>query len=63
MDHATTIDQAAGEFVDEYGGEAIEVLKARAQAAADLGDELAAETWHKTADAAARKLGEANGSK
>jgi hypothetical protein len=52
----TTIDQAAEEFVDEYGEDAVDVLRARAKAAAELGDALAAETWHKAADAAARKL-------
>jgi len=59
MDGRTTIDQAAEEFVDEYGEEAVGVLRARAEAAADLGDAVAAETWHKAADAAERKLREA----
>jgi chaperone required for assembly of F1-ATPase len=35
------------------------VLRARAEAAAELDDELAAETWGKAADAAERKLQEA----
>lgn len=60
-DHATTIDQAAEEFVEQYGEEAVEVLRARAKAAAEIDDDLAAETWHKAADAAARRLREATG--
>jgi len=63
MDGRTTIDQAAEEFVDEYGEEAVGVLRARAEAAADLGDAVAAETWHKAADAAERKLREAASTK
>jgi hypothetical protein len=63
MDGRTTIDQAAEEFVDAYGEEAVGVLRARADAAADLGDALAAETWHKAADAAARKLRDADSPK
>lgn len=59
----TTIDQAAEEFVDQYGEEAVGVLRARAQAAAELDDALAAETWHKAAEAAERKLREAFGPK
>jgi hypothetical protein len=57
----TTIDQAADEFVDQYGHEAVDVLRARADAATEIGDGLAAETWRKTADAAQRKLREATG--
>ncbi|MBV9583335.1 MAG: hypothetical protein JO213_00435 [Alphaproteobacteria bacterium] len=61
MEHnATTIDQAADEFVEQYGEEAVDVLRARAKAATEICDELAAETWHKTAEAAARKLREAS---
>jgi hypothetical protein len=56
-----TIDQAAEEFVDQYGEDAVDVLRARAKAAAELGDALAAETWHKAADAAERKLRDAPG--
>jgi hypothetical protein len=55
-DTPTTIEQAAAEFVDEYGEQAVEVLRARAEAAAEIDDTLAAETWHKAADAAERKL-------
>ena len=55
-DTPTTIEQAAEEFVEAYGEEAVEVLRARAEAAAEIDDALAAETWHKAADAAARKL-------
>ena len=59
----TTIENAAEEFVDQYGEEAVGVLRARAKAAAELGDALAAETWHKAAEAAERKLREAPGAK
>lgn len=56
----TTIEQAAAEFVAEYGEAAVEVLRARAEAA---GDALAAETWHKAAEAAERKLRDEAGPK
>jgi hypothetical protein len=59
MSNPTTIDQAADEFVDQYGHAAVDVLRARAEAAAELDDEVAAETWGKAADAAERKLHEA----
>jgi hypothetical protein len=61
MGSPTTVDQAADEFVDQYGEEAVDVLRGRAAAAAEIDDQIAAETWHKTADAAARKLQEAAG--
>ena len=60
-DTPTTIEEAAAEFVGEYGEQAVEVLRARAEAAADIGDALAAETWHKAADAAGRKLRDQGG--
>jgi hypothetical protein len=52
----TIIEEAAEEFAEAYGEEAVEVLRARAEAAAEIDDALAAETWHKAADAATRKL-------
>jgi predicted HAD superfamily Cof-like phosphohydrolase len=55
MGRRTTIEEAAEEFV--------EVLRARAEAAAEIDDALAAETWHKAADAAARKLRDSPGPK
>jgi hypothetical protein len=63
MGRTTTIEEVAEEFVDEYGAEAVEVLRARAEAAAELEDALAAETWRKAADAAARKLRDSAGPK
>ena len=60
-DTPTTIEQAAAEFVDEYGEQAVEVLRARAEAAAEIGDALTAETWHKAAEAAERKLRDEGG--
>ena len=62
-DTPTTIEQAAAEFVDEYGEQAVEVLRARAEAAAEIGDALAAETWHKAAEAAEHKLRDEAGPK
>ena len=62
-DTPTTIEQAAEEFVEAFGEEAVEVLRARAEAAAEIDDALAAETWHKAADAAARKLRDSSGPK
>ena len=61
MEDATTIEQAADEFVEQYGEEAVGVLRARADAAAEIDDEVAAETWRKAADAAERRLRETLG--
>ena len=52
MEPNRTIREAAREFVDDYGAEAVEMMRARAKAAAELGDTVAAETWQKTAEAA-----------
>ena len=35
MSNPTTIDQAADEFVDQYGHAAVDVLRTRAKAAAE----------------------------
>ena len=56
MDRKLTIEEAAAEFIEEYGEDAVEVLRQRAKAAAELADEIAAETWRKAADAAERHL-------
>jgi hypothetical protein len=58
MDRVSTIEQAADEFIYDFGEQAVEVLQSRAEAAAELHDDVAAETWRKSADAAARKLSE-----
>ena len=52
MEPNRTVSEAAKEFIDDYGAAAVEVIQARAKAAADLGDAVAARTWRKTAEAA-----------
>ena len=52
MEPNRTVREAAKEFVDDYGAAAVEVLRARAKAAAELDDAVAARTWRKTAEAA-----------
>lgn len=56
MEPNRTVREAAREFVDDYGAEAVEVIRARAKAAAELEDDIAAETWRKTAEAAEELL-------
>jgi hypothetical protein len=58
MARVPTIEEAADEFIEDFGEQAVEVLQSRAEAAAELHDDVAAETWRKSADAAARKLSE-----
>ena len=41
MGRRTTIEEAAEEFVEAYGEEAVEVLRACAEAAAEIDDALA----------------------
>jgi hypothetical protein len=59
MGETLIVEQAAEEFIDEYGEEAVEVLQARAKAATELRDDVAAETWRKTAKAAEQRLRQA----
>jgi hypothetical protein len=47
---------AAGEIVDRYGADVVPVIRERAEAAKSLGDEIAAETWRKIADAAEAEI-------
>ena len=53
---APTIERAAAEIVDRYGPEALPILRQRAENAAELGDDMAAEEWHAIADAAERRV-------
>ena len=48
------VKKAAGEIVDQYGSDAVPILRERAEAAEALGDKLAAETWRNIADATER---------
>jgi hypothetical protein len=50
----TTIERAAAEIVDRYGSDALPILRERAENAAELGDEMAAEEWRAIADTAER---------
>lgn len=55
-DDGKTVEQAAREFIDQYGAEAIRVLRERADVAEALKDELAAKAWRDIAGAAERIL-------
>ena len=46
----TTIERAAADIVDRYGSEAVPILRERAENAAELGDQMAAEEWRAIAD-------------
>jgi hypothetical protein len=46
-------EKVAREIVEQHGGDAVEIVRERAEAAGLLGDELAAETWRDIATAAA----------
>jgi hypothetical protein len=48
----TTIECAAADIVDRYGSDAIPILRERADNAAELGDQMAAEEWRAIADTA-----------
>ena len=51
-----TVEQAAREFVDQYGAEAVPILRERAQSSEALKDEVAAKAWRDIAEAAERLL-------
>jgi hypothetical protein len=57
-DDEKTVDQAAREFVDQYGAEAVRVLRELAEVADSLSDGLASKTWRDIADTAERILRE-----
>ena len=48
----TTIERAALDIVDRYGSDAVPILRERAENAAELGDQMAAEEWRAIADTA-----------
>ena len=56
MEPNRTIKEAAREFIEAHGEQAVEVLRQLAKTAADLGDSVAAETWRKIAEAAEQQL-------
>ena len=53
-------EKVAREIVEQHGGDAVKIVRERAEAARLLGDELAAETWRDiaTADTAERLVAE-----
>jgi hypothetical protein len=55
-DDGKVVEQAAREFVDQYGADAIRVLRERAEVAETLKDELAAKAWRDIAGAAEQIL-------
>jgi hypothetical protein len=50
------VEQVAREVLEQYGGDAVPILRERAEVADHLGDELAAKAWRDIADAAERML-------
>jgi len=55
-DDEKTVEQAAREFVEQYGADAIHILSERAEVADNLDDALAAKAWRDIAGAAERML-------
>lgn len=51
-------EKVAREIVEQHGGDAVKIVRERAEAARLLGDELAAETWRDIATPAERMLRE-----
>ena len=47
-----TIERAAAEIIERHGPDALPIIRGRADNAAELGDEMAAEAWRAIADAA-----------
>jgi len=47
-----TIERAAAEILERLGPDAVPIIRGRAENAAALGDEMAAEAWRAIADAA-----------
>jgi len=63
MGDRTTIDQVAEELVDEYGQNAVDCCGPGPRPPRRSTTRVAAETWHKAADAAERKLRDMPGTK
>ena len=53
-----TVEQAAREFIKQYGGDAIRVARRLAVAASGVGDEATSKAWRDIAEAAERMLSE-----
>ena len=56
MENGEAVDQAAREAIDQHGGNAVSILRERAEVSDHLGDELSARAWRDIADAAERIL-------
>ena len=56
MPDEKAFEQAAREIVDQYGAEALPIIRQRAEAAEELDDELATKAWRDIAEAAERLL-------
>jgi hypothetical protein len=56
MKDGEAVEQAARQAIDQYGDDAVQVLRERADMADGIGDMLAAEAWRDIADAAERML-------
>jgi hypothetical protein len=52
------VEQAAREFIEQYGGDAVRVARQLAEAAAEIGDEATSKAWRDIAEAAERMLNE-----
>jgi len=50
MENGEAVDQAAREAIDQYGGNAVSILRERAEVSDHLGDELSARAWRDIAD-------------
>jgi hypothetical protein len=55
-DDGWAVERAAQEAIGQYGGDAVAILRERADLADQIGDMLTAETWRDIADAAERIL-------
>jgi hypothetical protein len=54
MDDAQLVEKVARDFLDWFGGEAVNVLRDRAEQATGEGDAVSEQAWRDIADAAAR---------
>ena len=56
MENGEAVNQAAREAIDQHGGNAVGLLRERAEIADQLGDAPSAKAWRDIADAAERML-------
>jgi hypothetical protein len=56
MDDDNLVDRVAGEIIERHGSDVVPILRERAEMAAEVGDELAAETWRVIVDATERRV-------